>query len=456
MLIASLITPIAFGQLVDEDEKGCIVKSFREQAYAPFRIVQTGDPAIKNSIEDEHQNPDSRWHLDRAEYEEPESPTILNFYTDSIDDWKFTVKTSYKVEAVEPRPITISYQANNVEFLSETVYRTGFDFCIIYYISVREAPHIFTEEEILETADKIQEENFAVVGDQINTLVKSVTATKDSNNIVNAIGVILIISLIISNGMQSRGNKQLKKGMNTERQLLAQERARMLMLSKQDRLDQDKFRIEAKEKIDNFIELFTVKINSAILDIQKFNQAQKTTKQENTITGDDGISRPETLHNQIEENKCLFCEQKFGFVQDWNVHMLKEHKEELKQKEENEKLYKEEYLGDGQHKPDILHLEEAKKKPRYFGLLNKFEEHKKKATEVIFRKEEEPLIKDEKYYIDYYAKKLSGHKELIEEYTLQNSAYVQTANEDAYTRSKALSILSSTNEKFDPRKEVEE
>ena len=72
----------------------------------------------------------------------------------------------------------------------------------------------------------------------------------------------------------------------------------------------------------------------------EFGYKEQAESKEEMITGDDGITRPKSLHDQIESNKCLFCEEKFGFTQDWNVHMMYEHPQELVEynKKEIEKL----------------------------------------------------------------------------------------------------------------------
>lgn len=412
ILLTSTVIPFAFGQTTPEEE-GCIVKQFKENAYAPFRIIQTGDPAIRNSVEDQHQDPNSRWHMDRAEFQDEGSPTTINFFTDSIDDWKWTVRSEYKTEATEPRPITIHYQSNNLEFQSETFYRTGFDFCIIYYVQVREAPHIFTEEEILETADKIQEENFAVVGTQINSLVKEVTATKNSNNVVNAIAVILVLVLILTNAMQSRGNKALKKGMNQERQLLAGERARTRISASQSRLDFEQFKKDSLHRIDNFIETANVRLNTVILDLSRSKEIKELIQEpepKQEILGPTAIDRD---------------------------NLIAEHQFEDTGKE------------------DPLKLEQAKKFPHFFNLLHRKTKETVESAKQQIQKPKDTQEKNVEYYLKYYEEKLDGHESLVKEYALQSDAYGQTQSKDAYTRATALSLLSQNNKKFDPREEIE-
>ena len=60
--------------------------------------------------------------------------------------------------------------------------------------------------------------------------------------------------------------------------------------------------------------------------IQEIKQEEA---KEEMILGDDNILRPKSLHDQIESNKCLFCDEKFGFTQDWNIHMMNQHPQEL-------------------------------------------------------------------------------------------------------------------------------
>lgn len=397
----------AFGQQISQEEQGCIVIQVKEKAYAPFRIIMQGDPATRNSIEDFHSDTKSRWHMDRAEFQSGDSPTTVNFFTESVDDWKWVVRSEYKIEAVEPRPVTVSFQADNVEFMSQTFYRTGHDFCIVFFVAVREAPHIFTEEEILETADKIQEENFEVVGSQINALVREVTATKNSNNVVNAIAVVLVLVLIMTNALQSRGNKQLKRGMNQERQLLSGERSRTMLQMKQNKIDNDKWRADSQTKLNNLVNFIEVTMRQVLFDNKDVEPIAKELSPE---------------EKKIEEDN-----------------------------EEYENQFKD--LG----KQDPLHLEETKAHPKSFDLLHsKALEIKDKLTEIITQSDTEPEgEKNQKYYEEFYTEKLSGHKELVEEYELQCQAFQQTANHDAYQRTLALSNLSQTVKKFDPREEID-
>lgn len=433
----------AFGQQLSAEEQGCIVVQVKERAYAPFRIIMQGDPATRNSIEDFHSDTASRWHMDRAEFSSGDSPTTVNFFTESVDDWKWVVRSEYKIEAVEPRPVTVSFQADNVEFMSQTFYRTGHDFCIVFFVAVREAPHIFTEEEILETADKIQEENFEVVGSQINALVREVTATKNSNNVVNAIAVILVLVLIMTNALQSRGNKQLKRGMNQERQLLSGERSRTMLQMKQNKIDNDKWRGDAQSKFQNLVNFIEVEMRQIVFDHKPVEAPESL-----------GPHKPEPVEETVEE-ALEIAKKDLEVITDVNEYReCEEHIAELEKIIEDNKEAENQFTDFG--KADPLHLEESKADPKSFDLLHHAVTIKDKLTEIITKGDSDKDVeKNQAYYEKYYTEKLSGHTELIEEYELQCDAYKQTASSDSYLRTQALAILSNSNKKFDPREEIE-
>jgi len=489
LIVTAYVAP-ADAQL-QSGEEGCIIKEFRENAYAPFRIIMIGDPAIQNEITDLHTDDGSRWQLDRSEFEgDVDSPSVVNFFTESIDDWKWTVRQSFRIEAVEPRPITIAYQSNNVEFQRETFYRTGFDFCIIYQVSVREAPHIFTEAEILETADKIQEENFAVVGDQIARQIKEVISTKNFTIAVAVLQILVFIILIITFYVQTRGSKQLKNGLKQERNFLSVERGRMDIKFSQIITDIDKWKKDIANRFDGFFSLTETKVNSILLEIENIKETIPglTNEVSSEFIGPlqpdvDIIQVVRNKNNEIIDEydapKRLFDPKTMDPTDQTPIsymtintdHVSEESLKTILREIELSRLPPVKSPVDFEPKPEI-NLDDALPRQKtepdlpeqesslagkniddIKGFATSTSAKVKTAFGIKKRPEVPEEMQDEIYWIQWYREKLKNFDELSDEYKRQNVLYSDQTNEPklqlaTYYKLKALQILMDKDDKY--------
>ncbi len=257
-----------FGQVFPEEYENCVIRDFKERAYTPFRIEMIHEPALKQKTSDEHNDPKSRLIFEQIEQEVDDAPTRLAFYTNSTDDWTIRVDLEYKTTHSEPREIRIDYNSGNRDLMDERIFHEGFDFCIVYLIQARPPPVIPSPTEILELADKIQQENFDVVAREIRGLIEAVIRSEDTNTVIGLFMVILFVTFTASGFINRRQTKKLIKHFQLENKRLATSRENDKMFQKQQMIENLELRSSTQNRLQSLINTTENTINSVILSLR--------------------------------------------------------------------------------------------------------------------------------------------------------------------------------------------
>lgn len=403
---------MALAQTLNPEEEGCLVRNFTEQAYTPFRIIMNHDPAIDQIIRDQHSDPLSSLIFDQVE-QDPEEPTSLSFYTNSTDNWRIFVDMTYKVEAKDPRPITITYEADNRRFLTETIYREGFEFCIVYFINAHPPPPEFSEDQVLELAQTILKEEFAIVASSNERQTQEIIASKEQNNAISILNFGIFVLLILGGWANRSKSKKIVAAMKSETKKLLKSRAQMELFLKHERLESQDHRKKQKLSFENLMDILKIELKSMnILKPSKINKEAKEIVKE--IAKETLVPDP-------------------------------------KQQRENEESY-EELLLNTEHKEnfDPLHLEEARRNPKRFA-LNLVKSAKQKIPGLKEKEQEE--VSEWDYWENKYAQELENYNELVDEYRKIYEQWELTKDDSLQIQLRVLNEISTTYEHLNPNYE---
>lgn len=288
LILLPIIIPHALAETI-EDKTGCETITINDKIYRPFRISMNHEPTTRKLIEDVRPSADSQLFIENP------SATYLSFYGNDTGRYVITVKLEHSTTKEIPRQILIGYSSENSEIITSTLLYEGFSFCRIFDILVKDAPHIFTEDEILEKAGEITKEKFTQIDQRIVSLQEKTVVSTNISGTVSILSILIIVGIIVAGGLQRRTEKKMKQEFKLATNDLhsAKNAVKVMEMHRT---------IETEEKMDKLARTATTEIRNALSDfmltIQLYKQKMPISEKTRHIISD--ITH-EKVNKKIEE-----------------------------------------------------------------------------------------------------------------------------------------------------------
>jgi hypothetical protein len=383
IVLVSFLSPVH----AQTDERKCHVLEFKDFAYTPFRVKMTHDPAIKQTITDEHNDPQSRLIFDQVELEQTETPTTLGFYTNSTDFWRIDIDLEYNIEAIasEPRETLIVFQSNNREYFSSPFFDTGFTSCFHFEINAKPPVVQLTQAQTLAVADKMAKENIMGITNSNYELVDAVVTSSERNDFMAVIFSGIFVAIIVGGFLQRRSGRKLKIELTLEKQELQKERS----LTKLDRLHAKTERQASEQERIEFNDSLKSSFNGIADQVMMLARHLDLEMKRATFRSPyirieelNKVELPKKIETQIEPEKPNTPEEEKA----------------------NEEEFQKQYLGD-----TIENLEKIDPKDRVRHVAEKISNLPKMIKDIKdSRKDSTPSIRDKAYFIRLYSDELKG------------------------------------------------
>ncbi len=230
------------------------------------------EPAIKQSIIDDHDDPQSRLNFDKQAPENEK--TNLGFYTNSTDQWRIDIELEYLIEAIDPRETTVTFQAGGRNLMTTTYLDVGFISCFNFIINSIPPIINLTEEQILELGFTTSKEQIKELADESANLVTTVEESQSRNDFMAIMYSVIFIAVMVGGFLQRRTGRKLKIEMSLEKIALNKERNQIKLARLHDQTEGIEFNKTLIKNFESVTDQIMIIARTLELDLRKIDWRQ--------------------------------------------------------------------------------------------------------------------------------------------------------------------------------------
>lgn len=215
-----LSTPIAFGQTtLPLDQNKCAI-FLSNQVITPFIVTVEHDSALVKSITPAHNDPASALQMQGADPTKQEQKNInpkthLTFGSNDTDNWQVILQLVHAPTDSNNHTITSNLFTSQQQLLqtSQKLSYTGTTFCIIYKLASTPPVHIMSEQEVIATAEKVQEAKYQEFNANIAKYANQASSAGNSAGFIGVVMVLLTLMNFVSNKLAKDKSKTLEENL---------------------------------------------------------------------------------------------------------------------------------------------------------------------------------------------------------------------------------------------------